>query len=393
MVPFLLSLDTFFGSIFLIYCIYLCKEFVKHKLTILRLKLENYTFSEDSRKFAFLRRILKKLLASRLFSRETLITRREERTDTETNLKTAGSETPLDSGKGPFFIRQPSSLAEILDKDVRAGRARLHRSSSADFQEESTSNMDPQFRLIRGLKGSCDDENILRIPSLRGTEMDLLNSYRGRSMGRRRSTKISERTLPSQILDLAEDKTIGVGSLQDLGAGGGSRKDIGLHVVVEETPTNALKISMLRDDRFKDLDRVKIQFDEDEEGAADKTYSLGPDHLENDEVIPLSALKDQAFIDSLEEVVGEVIEKGDELNRTNKRDEYNKDLSPSEIQNSGVNKALSLSDVYGRESDDDEEEEGEREKEVEEKELSQMIFSLSSLIDKEKSQDELSPSE
>jgi len=327
-------------------------------------------------------------LASRLFKEPLITVNRgiETETETEVNLKTAGSEIPLDSAKNPLYAKQPSSLAELLDKDVRAGKARLFRSSSAEYTEESNSNLDPYIRLTKNLKGSSDDDNI-RVPSIRGTEMDLLNSYRGRSNNRRRSTKISERPstiLSSQILDLAED---GPGSLQDLGVGGGSRKDLGLDVVVEETPRAGFK-SMLRDDRFKDLDRVKIQFDEDDEKAGDKTYSLGPDHIENDEVIPLSALKDQAFIDSLEEVVGEeVFEKEDELNRTNKRVDFITDLSPSGVvKESGVNKMLSLSDVYGRDESICSQGKGQEE---EEKELSQMIFSLSELIDKEDKEEKL----
>ncbi len=118
-------------------------------------------------------------------------------------------------------------MVELLDP--RINRIRPIRSCSSEDPEQS--NYDPRLRSMKSI-----DDNMMKIFSVRGTETDLLNSFRGDS---RRPSLRHQPSFPSQVLDLD--------------GRAGSVPDIGLDVVLEEAPTATLKKDMLKDERFNPL--------------------------------------------------------------------------------------------------------------------------------------------
>lgn len=143
------------------------------------------------------------------------------------------------------------SLVHLLDKNFPIGKIGPRRSGSGEYHEESSSNSEPYLRTLKSL------DNDVRLFSVRGTESDLLQSGRADSSIHRRGS-YRHSIFSSQILDLDDEKVHNrIGSLHDvhdIAAKGG----LGLDIVVEEPPTATLRKEMLLDERFKDVDRLKI---------------------------------------------------------------------------------------------------------------------------------------
>ena len=232
LVPLLLALDTIIGVFFLLYCLYVSKIALQGRLVRLKQK--------------FMKAILrtKPIPKSHEKAKKKAHLIIDKPLDSETDL--FHKETEIDS-HDRLNMKSPS-LVHLIDKNnFQIGKIGPRRSGSGEYNEESSSNSDPYLRTLKSL------DSDVRLFSVRGTESELLQSS---SIYRRGSHRHS--TLGSQILDFDDEKISSkIGSLHDMhdlhGKGG-----FGLDIVVEETPTATLRKEMLLDERFKDVDRLRI---------------------------------------------------------------------------------------------------------------------------------------
>lgn len=266
-----MTLDVIIGVIFFIYCIVIAFRALKGRIARIKQRFKKLCGLDGIKKPNFLGKTIQKLLPEKPNNGKDLIVLNKEK--------------PLDTESDP--LRKET---ETDDQILRIGK--LHpRSSSSDYPEDSTSNLD----LLR-LRSMKSIETDVKLFSARGTETDLLNSYRASvSPRRRRSIR-----LPSHILDLDGDGLhTRTGSMPEFTPKG----DLGLDVVMEEAQTATLKKEMLKDDRFKDLDQVQVDeqnsqaFYDEERGTEDKVREQGESGLKKPVAKFREMFKDDRFKD------------------------------------------------------------------------------------------------
>jgi len=258
----------------LLYCFVEATRVLKGRIARLKKRWKKFIGIDGTSKPGFIGRTIRKLLPEKPNNGEDLIVVRSEK-------------HPLDSDGDDIHNRETEaatrhsvkhpSMIELIDPSTN--KIRPVRSCSAEYPEESH---------YRGSMKSIDDNKIF---SVRASQTDLLNSYRADS---RRGSLRTQPILPSQILDFDDDNKGHIGSMPD----------IGLDIVLEEAPTATLNKEMLKDDRFKEIDKVDIE-EEEMDYVGDNVFGENP-HAK----LKIESLKDDRFkdIDKLE-IHNEAVEK------------------------------------------------------------------------------------
>jgi len=261
-VPVFLAFDVIICVIFLLYCFVEATRVLKGRIARIKQRWKKFIGIDGTSKPGFVGRTIRKLLPEKPNNGEDLIVIRSEKHPLENGAATRSG------AKHPFTI-------ELLDPGTN--KIRPVRSCSAASSEESHRDL-----RLRSLKST--DDHMMKIFSVRDTETGLLNSYRA---GSRRGSLHHQPILPSQILDL-DDENKG-----DIRAG--SMLNIVLDIMLQEAPTAALNKDMLKDERFKEIDKVEISQDN-----ADLAHAK----------LKIESLKDERFkdIDRLE-IHNEAVEK------------------------------------------------------------------------------------
>jgi len=266
----------------LLYCLIVATRALKGRVARIKQRWKKFIGIDGTSKPGFVGKTIRKLLPEKPNNGEDLIVVHKEKQPLDSECDDLHKETEVATRPS---VKHPS-MVELLDP--RTNRIRPMRSCSAEYPEES--HYDPRLRSMKSIDGE------MRIFSVRATETDLLNSFRGDS--RRGSLRVQP-ILPSQILDFDDENK---GHYR-----AGSMPDIGLDIVLEEAPTATLNKDMLKDDRFKDLDKVEIQQNIEEEDervqreepdfAGDNVFGENP-HAK----LKIEMLKDDRFkdIDKLE---------------------------------------------------------------------------------------------
>ena len=260
---FLLVVDLIIGIVFLIYCLYIAVVLVRRKFFNLRNRIWK-ALEHEQPQSTYLQKLWRKF-AERFIDPPL--------DQNHIRMPTIPTEIDLNNSKleKQHYDISPHNNKQIDEKclphtlqfidDVRSTKLNRQKSNSVDYNEESTSNIDGFPVLSRHLNNSDD---IVRIASIRGTRVELLNSRNDSSIFTRNTPKNGQKTtitIPSRVLDTEEE---GIYRLET--PTGHSAHERGrFRMTMDDLPTATFKKSTLEDNRFKDISKVQIRENNDKQ--------------------------------------------------------------------------------------------------------------------------------